>query len=332
MDKLPSHMTVIAISSPGGPEVLVPEQREVPQPGPGEILVKIAAAGVNRPDVLQRMGKYVVPPGASDLPGLEIAGTVVALGEGATRHKIGDKVMSLTPGGGYAEYCLVPDSHAMTVPPNLSLIEAAALPETVMTVWHNVFERGALKPNETLLVHGGSSGIGTTAIQMAKAFGAKVIVTVGSKDKVDACIKLGADVAVDYKTQDFVAESKTATGGKGVNVILDMVGGDYVDRNYDAAATEARIVQIAFLGGPKTTVNVAKIMAKRLWHTGSFLRPRSKEEKAAMVNAIEANVLPWIAAGRVKPLIDSTFSLKDAAKAHARMETSEHIGKIVLTV
>lgn len=332
MIHLPSQMTVIAISTPGGPEVLVPEQREVPKPGPGEILVKVAAAGVNRPDVLQRMGKYVVPPGASDLPGLEIAGEVVALGEGATRHTIGQNVMSLTSGGGYAEYCVVPDSHAMRVPPDLTLAEAAALPETVMTVWHNVFERGALKRGETLLVHGGSSGIGTTAIQMAKAYGAKVIVTVGSKDKADACLKLGADVAIDYKTQDFVAECKTATGGKGVDVILDMVGGDYVDRNYDAAATEARIVQIAFLGGPKTTVNVAKIMAKRLWHTGSFLRPRSKEDKAAMVSAIEEHVMPWIALGEVKPLIDSTFALKDAAKAHARMETSQHIGKIVLTV
>ncbi|HEY0236394.1 MAG TPA: NAD(P)H-quinone oxidoreductase [Afipia sp.] len=332
MEKIPSHMTVIGISTPGGPEVLKPEQREVPKPGTGYILVKIAAAGVNRPDVLQRMGKYPVPPDASDLPGLEIAGTVVALGSGAVKHKIGDKVMSLTSGGGYAEYCAVPDNHAMTVPDNLSLIDAAALPETVMTVWHNVFERGALKPRETLLVHGGSSGIGTTAIQMAKAFGAKVIVTVGSKDKAEACLQLGADVAVDYKTQDFVAECKTATNGNGVNVILDMVGGDYVDRNYDAAATEARIVQIAFLGGPKTTVNIAKIMTKRLWHTGSTLRPRSREDKAAMVNAIEANVLPWIAAGRVKPLIDSTFSFKDAAKAHARMETSQHIGKIVLTV
>jgi len=332
MDMFPSHMTVIAISSPGGPEVLVPEQREVPKPGPGEILVKVIAAGVNRPDVLQRMGKYVVPPGASDLLGLEIAGEVVALGEGATRHQIGQNVMSLTSGGGYAQYCVVPDSHAMRIPPDLTMVEAAALPETVMTVWHNVFERGMLKRDDTLLVHGGSSGIGTTAIQMAKAYGAKVIVTVGSKDKADACLKLGADIAVDYKTQDFVAECKAATGGKGVNVILDMVGGDYVDRNYDAAATEARIVQIAFLGGPKTTVNVAKIMAKRLWHTGSFLRPRSREEKAAMVSAIEEHVMPWIALGEVKPLIDSTFALKDASQAHARMETSQHIGKIVLTV
>ncbi|RTL78115.1 MAG: NAD(P)H-quinone oxidoreductase [Bradyrhizobiaceae bacterium] len=332
MDQLPTHMTAIAISSPGGPEVLVPEQRELPKPRAGEILVKVEAAGVNRPDVLQRMGKYPVPPGASDLPGLEIAGTVVALGEGASKHKIGDRVMSLTAGGGYAEYCVAPDAHAITIPDGLSMKQAATLPETVMTVWHNVFERGALKPHETLLVHGGSSGIGTTAIQMAKAYGAKVIVTVGGQDKADACLKLGADVAVNYKTQDFVAEAKAATGDKGVNVILDMVGGEYVDRNYDAAAVEGRIVQIAFLGGPKATANFGKLMMKRLWHTGSTLRPRSDKDKAAMVKAIEATVLPWILKGQLKPLIDSEFSLKDAAKAHARMESGQHIGKIVLTV
>lgn len=332
MDKLPSHMTVIAISQPGGPEVLVPEQRELPKPRANEILVKVEAAGVNRPDVLQRMGKYPLPPGVSDLPGLEIAGTVVALGTDATKHKVGDRVMSLTAGGGYAEYCVAPDAHAIAIPDGLSMKQAATLPETVMTVWHNVFERGALKKNETLLVHGGSSGIGTTAIQMAKAFGAKVIVTVGSQDKVDACLKLGADIAINYKTQDFVAEAKAATNDKGVNVILDMVGGDYVDRNYDAATIEGRIVQIAFLGGPKATANFGKLMMKRLWHTGSTLRPRSNEDKAAMVQAIETTVLPWILKGQLKPLIDSEFSLKDAAKAHARMEGGQHIGKIVLTV
>lgn len=332
MDKLPSHMTVIAISTPGGPEVLVPEQRAVPVPGANEILVKVEAAGVNRPDILQRMGKYPVPPGASDLPGLEIAGTVVALGAGATKHKIGDKVMSLVAGGGYAEYCLAPDRHAITIPANLTVNEAAALPETMMTVWHNVFERGRLQPGETLLVHGGSSGIGTTAIQMAKAFGAKVVVTVGSEEKCEACRKLGADVAINYRTQDFVAEAKAATNGAGVDVILDMVGGDYVDRNYDAAATEGRIVQIAFLGGPKANANFGKLMMKRLTHTGSTLRARSVDDKTAMVDAIEATVLPWIADGRVKPLIDSTFVLADAPKAHARIETSQHIGKIVLTL
>ena len=332
MDKLPAQMTVVGISKFGAPEVLIPEQRAVPQPGAGELLVKVAAAGVNRPDVLQRQGNYPVPPGASDLPGLEIAGEVVAVGSGVSKHKVGDKVMSLVAGGGYAEYCIAPDAVAMSIPQNLKITEAGALPETLMTVWHNVFERGGLKSGETLLIHGGSSGIGTTAIQMAKAAGAKVIVTVGSQDKCDACLKLGADHAINYKTQDFVAETKTITDGKGVNLILDMVGGDYIERNYDAAAIEGRIVQIAFLGGPKATVNFSKLMTKRLHHTGSTLRPRSVQDKAAMVNAIEATVLPWIAAGRLKPLMDSTFSLKDAVKAHERMETSQHIGKIVLRV
>jgi NADPH2:quinone reductase len=332
MDKLPTHMTAVAISKPGGPEVLIPEQRPVPQPGPHQILIKVAAAGVNRPDVAQRSGSYPPPPGASDLPGLEVAGEVVALGEGVTKRKIGDKVMSLVAGGGYAEYCLTHETHAIPVPSNFSMIEAAATPETLMTVWHNVFERGGLKPNETLLIHGGSSGIGTTAIQMAKAHGAKVFVTVGGQDKADACLKLGADAAINYKTEDFVAKTKELTGGAGVNLILDMVGGDYIDRNYDAAAVEGRIVQIAFLGGPKASPNFAKLMTKRLHHTGSTLRPRTVEDKAAMVTAITAKVLPWIAEGRLKPLMDSTFPLKDAAKAHARMESSQHIGKIVLVV
>ena len=251
MEKLPAQMTVIGISKPGGPEVLLPETRRVPVPGPGEILVKVAAAGVNRPDVAQRSGAYPPPPGASDLPGLEIAGEVVALGAGASKHKLGDKVMSLVAGGGYAQYCIAQDAQAMAVPPSLSIQEAGAIPETLMTVWHNVFERGALKPGETLLIHGGSSGIGTMAIQLAKAFGSKVIVTVGSQDKVDACLKLGADRAINYKTEDFVAEVKAATNGAGANVILDMVGGDYIDRNYDAAAVDGRIVQIAFLNGPR---------------------------------------------------------------------------------
>ncbi len=332
MDKLPAQMTAIAISKPGGPEVLVPEQRPVPKPGPNEILIKVEAAGVNRPDVLQRMGLYAVPPGASDLPGLEVAGEVVALGEGVTKRKIGDKVMSLVAGGGYAEYCLTHESHAMSVPKGFSMTEAGAVAETLMTVWHNVFERGGLKPGETLLIHGGSSGIGTMAIQMAKAHGAKVFVTVGGQDKVDACLKLGADAAINYKTDDFVARTKALTDGVGVDVILDMVGGDYIDRNYEAAAIEGRIVQIAFLGGSKATPNFAKLMMKRLHHTGSTLRPRSVADKAAMVSAIEAKAMPWLASGRVKPLMDSTFPLKEASKAHARMESSQHIGKIVLTV
>ncbi len=332
MEKLPAQMTVVGISKPGGPEVLLPETRSVPAPGPGEILVKVMAAGVNRPDVAQRSGAYPPPPGASDLPGLEIAGEVVALGADTTKHKIGDKVMSLVAGGGYAQYCIAQDAQAMTVPPSLSIQEAGAIPETLMTVWHNVFERGGLKPGETLLIHGGSSGIGTMAIQLAKAFGSKVIVTVGAQDKVDACLKLGADRAINYKTEDFVAETKTATSGAGANVILDMVGGDYIDRNYDAAAVDGRIVQIATLGGAKATVNIAKVMVKRLLHTGSTLRPRSNADKAAMVAAIEAKVMPLIRDGRVKPLMDSTFPLEKAADAHRRMETSEHIGKIVLAV
>ena len=332
MDKLPAQMTAIAISKPGGPEVLLPETRPVPVPGNGELLVKVAAAGVNRPDVAQRSGSYPPPPGASDLPGLEIAGEVVAVGPGTHRHKVGDKVMSLVAGGGYAEYCIAPDAHAITVPDSLSMTEAGALPETLMTVWHNVFERGGLKSGETLLIHGGSSGIGTMAIQLAKNFGARVIVTVGSRDKAEACLKLGADHAIDYKTEDFVAATRELTNGAGVDVILDMVGGGYIEKNYDAAAIDGRIVQIAFLGGPKATVNFTKLMTKRLTHTGSTLRPRSAEDKAAMVSAIEARVLPLIRAGKVKPLMDSRFPLREAAAAHRRMKTSQHVGKIVLTV
>ncbi|WP_398475495.1 NAD(P)H-quinone oxidoreductase [Tardiphaga sp.] len=332
MEQLPAQMTVVAISKPGGPEVLIPETRDVPKPGPGEILVKVGAAGVNRPDVAQRSGSYPPPPGASDLPGLEIAGTVVALGDGATKHKLGDKVMSLVAGGGYAQYCIAQDAQAMPVPEGFSMLEAGATAETLMTVWHNVFERGGLTAGETLLIHGGSSGIGTMAIQLAKAFGAKVIVTVGSQDKADACLKLGADHAINYKADDFVERVKDITNKAGVELILDMVGGDYVDKNFDAAAVDGRIVQIAVLNGPKATINPAKIMVKRLHYTGSTLRPRTNEAKAAMVSAIEAKVLPLLQAGKVKPLMDSTFPLEKAADAHQRMETSAHIGKIVLQV
>ena len=318
MEKLPAQMTVIGISKPGGPEALVPETRPVPAPDPNELLIKVAVAGVNRPDVAQRSGSYPPPPGASDLPGLEVAGEVVALGAGASKYKLGDKVMSLVSGGGYAQYCIAHESIAMPIPAGLSMLEAGATPETLMTVWHNVFERGALKASETLLIHGGSSGIGTMAIQLAKAFGAKTIVTVGSQDKADACLKLGADHAINYKAQDFVAEVKALTGGTGANLILDMVGGDYIEKNYDAAAIEGRIVQIAFLGGPKATVNFAKLMVKRLHHTGSTLRPRSVGDKAAMVSTIEAKVLPLMRDGRIKPLIDSSFPLESAADAHRR--------------
>jgi NADPH:quinone reductase len=332
MEKVPSQMTVIAISKPGGPEVLLPEKRPVPAPGPNEILIRVEAAGVNRPDVAQRSGSYPPPPGASDLPGLEVAGEVVALGEGAGKHKLGDKVMSLVAGGGYAQYCIAQDAQAIAVPSSLSMLEAGATPETLMTVWHNVFERGQLQGGETILIHGGSSGIGTMAIQLAKAFGSKVIVTVGSKDKADACLRLGADHAINYKAEDFVAAAKKITSGTGPNVILDMVGGDYVERNYDAAATDGRIVQIALLGGPTATANFARLMVKRLHHTGSTLRPRSNADKAAMVGAIEAKVMPLVRQGRIKPVMNSTFPLEKAADAHRRMESGEHIGKIVLTV
>ena len=329
---LPATMTAIAIREPGGPEMLVPEPRPVPAPRPGEILVKVAAAGVNRPDVMQRRGLYPPPKGAPDIPGLEIAGAVVACGDGVTRWKIGDQVTALVVGGGYAEYCVAVEGHALPVPAGLSATQAAAIPETFFTVWHNVFERGGLKAGETLLVHGGSSGIGTAAIQLAKNFGARVIVTAGSAEKCEACRRLGADVAVDYKTEDFVAAVKQATDGKGADVILDMVGGDYVERNYEAAAVEGRIVQIAFQGAAKATVNYMRLMLKRLHHTGSTLRSRSNADKTAIARAIEAKVWPLVAAGKVRPVIDKTFPLAEAAAAHARMESSQHIGKIVLTV
>ncbi|MEA2948460.1 MAG: hypothetical protein QOI40_3790 [Alphaproteobacteria bacterium] len=330
MPALPAQMTVIAIRAPGGPEVLVPEQRPLPQLAPGEVLVKVAAAGVNRPDVMQRRGLYPPPKGATDIPGLEIAGEVVALGTAVTRWKLGDKVMALVVGGGYAEYCPAHESHALPIPPGLTAVEAAAVPETFFTVWHNTFERGRLRTGETLLVHGGSSGIGTTAIQLAKAFGARVVTTAGSDEKCAACRRLGADVAVNYKSEDFVAATKAATDGKGADVVLDMVGGDYIARNYEAAAVEGRIVQIAFQASSKATVDFQRILLKRLTHTGSTLRSRSIPDKGAIARAVEEHVLPLIAAGKAKPLIDSTFPLAQAAAAHARMESSAHIGKIVL--
>jgi NADPH2:quinone reductase len=329
---LPATMTAIAIRAPGDPEMLVPEERPLPNPKAGEILVKVAAAGVNRPDVMQRKGLYPPPKGAPDIPGLEIAGTVAACGPGVTRWKTGDAVTALVVGGGYAQYCVANEGHALPIPGGLSPREAAALPETVFTVWHNVFERGALKPGETLLVHGGTSGIGTTAIQLAKSFGARVIATAGSAEKCEACRKLGADVAIDYKSEDFVARTKEATDGKGADVILDIVGGDYIERNYEAAALEGRIVQIAFQASPKATVNFTRLMLKRLHHTGSTLRSRSDADKTAIARAVEAKVWPLIAAGRMHPVMDQSFPLGQAAAAHERMESSRHIGKIVLTV
>jgi NADPH2:quinone reductase len=328
---LPTTMTAIAIKAAGGPEMLVPVQQSVPVPGDGEILVKVAAAGVNRPDVMQRKGLYPPPKGAPETPGLEIAGEVVAAGKGVTRWRRGDKVMALVIGGGYAEYALAHEGHALPAA-NLPMVEAGAIPETFFTVWHNVFQRGALKAGETLLVHGGSSGIGTTAIQLAKNFGAKVIVTAGSQEKCEACRKLGADLAVNYKTEDFVEKVKTATDGKGADVILDMVGGDYIARNYEAAAVEGRIVQIAFMSSPKAEVNFQRIMLKRLHHTGSTLRSRSVADKSAIARDLEDKALPLISAGKVRPVIYKTFPLDQAATAHALMESDAHIGKIVLSL
>jgi len=331
-ETIPVKMNAVAISEPGGPLMLKLERRDVPKPGPGEILIRVHAAGVNRPDVLQRKGAYPPPPGASDLPGLEVAGEVAALGAGAERWRVGDQVCALTPGGGYAEYVKVHGSNALPLPAGFTYTEAAALPETYFTVWHNVFERGALKPGETLLVHGGSSGIGTTAIQLASAFGAYVIATAGSKEKCDACLRLGADRAVNYREEDFVEAVKDATGGKGANVILDMVGGDYVGRNYSAAAVEGRIVQIATQGGAVASADFSKLLVKRLVHTGSTLRPRSVEFKGAVAAALEAQVWPLLATRRVAPVLDMIFPLKEAWRAHERMEEGEHIGKIVLDV
>ena len=331
MSTLPTRMTAIGIKAPGGPEMLVPEQRPMPVPGEGELLIRVRAAGVNRPDVMQRKGLYPAPKGAPDIPGLEIAGEIAALGPAIKRWKEGDRVMALVVGGGYAEYCLAYALHTMPVS-TLPLVEAAAVPETTFTVWHNVFERGNLKEGETLLVHGGSSGIGTTAIQLAKQFGAKVFVTAGSEEKCEACRQLGADLAINYKTEDFVAAVKKATDGKGADVILDMVGGGYIERNYEAAAVEGRIVQIAFQGSPKATVDFRRIMLKRLHHTGSTLRARSVADKGAIARAVEDKVLPLLAAGKVRAVVYKTFPMREAAAAHALMESSAHIGKIVLTV
>ena len=329
---LPQTMLAIGITSPGGPDVLVPETRLVPLPGLCEILVHVKAAGVNRPDILQRKGGYPPPKGASDIPGLEVSGIVVALGEAVTRYQLGDVICALVPGGGYAEYCTVHETNALPVPHGLSMEEAAGIPETFFTVWTNVFDRGALKPDETLLVHGGTSGIGTTAIMLAKAFGSRVIVTAGSDEKCQSTLRIGADRAINYRKEDFVAETLSFTDGLGANVIRDMVGGDYIARNYAAAARDGRIVQIAFQGGSKVEVDFVPLMMKRLTHTGSTLRPRSFEEKALITKALEAQVWPLLVQGRCKPIIHAIFPLKEAAKAHRLMESGVHTGKIILAV
>lgn len=329
---LPTTMNAIEIETPGGPEVLKPVTRPVPEIGENEVLIKTAIAGVNRPDCLQRMGGYPPPAGASDIPGLEVAGEIVAAGSKVSSENIGKEVMALVPGGGYAEYVNVDMNNTLTIPKGLSIEEAGAIPETFFTVWHNVFQRGGLLPGETFMVHGGTSGIGTTAIQLAKAFGATVIATAGTDDKCDACIKLGADHAINYRNEVFEERTKEITNGKGVDVILDMVGGSYTGRNYKAAAMDGRIVQIAFLGGPKAEANFMPIMLKRLTHTGSTLRARSVDFKAQIATELQTKVWPLIEDGKIKPVMDSSFALKEAAQAHERMESSGHIGKIVLKI
>jgi NADPH2:quinone reductase len=329
---LPAKMRAVEIAKPGGPEVLTPAERALPQPKPHEILVKVAAAGVNRPDILQRMGLYAVPPDASDLPGLEIAGTVAAIGADVKMWKVGDPVCALTHGGGYAEYCVTPEVQALPVPKGLSMTEAASLPETFFTVYSNVFDRGALKAGEVFLVQGGSSGIGVTAIQVAAAMGHRVFATAGSDEKCAACVKLGAEKAFNYKTQDWAEELKNATGGKGVDVILDMVGGDYVPKELKSLAVDGRLVMIAFLGGMKAEVDLGMVMTKRLQITGSTLRPRTIEFKGQVAKSLRERVWPLVDAGKIKPVIYKTFPLAEAAEAHKLMETSQHIGKIVLTV
>lgn len=326
-------MRAIAMTAFGGPEVLVETSRPDPVPAAGELLVKVTASGINRPDVLQRKGAYAPPPGASDLPGLEIAGTIVG-GDAdelaAAGFQLGDRVCALVAGGGYAEWCAAPIVQCLPSPAGLSDIEAASLPETFFTVWSNVFDRGRLQAGETLLVQGGSSGIGVTAIQLAKAMGARVIVTAGSDDKVAACLALGADVGINYKTQDFVAEVKAATGGKGVDVVLDMVAGDYVAREVQCVADDGRIVIIAVQGGINSGFNAGELLRRRLLITGSTLRPRPIAFKAAIAAALKATVWPLIAAGRIKPVINRVFPAAQAAQAHALMESGEHVGKIVL--
>jgi len=332
MDMKVIAMKVIEVAAPGGPEQLRLAVRPVPQPGAGEVLIRVAAAGVNRPDVVQRQGLYPPPPGASDLPGLEVAGSVVALGNGVSGLREGDQVTALLSGGGYAEYAVAAAPLCLPIPEGLSLVEAAALPETYFTVWSNVFERGGVKAGDTLLVHGGTSGIGTTAIQLGTALGAKVFATAGSPEKARICEKLGAVRGIDYRGEDFVEVIKQATDGRGVDVILDMVAGSYVQRNIEAAAVEGRIVIIAVQGGVKAEIKANMLMVKRLTLTGSTLRPRTVAQKGAVAEAVRKHVWPLLAAGRVKPIIHATFPLAEASEAHRLMESSSHVGKIVLTI
>ncbi len=329
---VPATMRAVRIHEPGGPEVLTVEERPVPEPGEGELLVAVAAAGVNRPDVMQREGHYPPPPGASDVPGLEVAGTVAAIKRGVVHFEVGDEVVALVPGGGYAEFCTVHASNALPLPEPLTPVEGAGVPETTFTVWHNVFQRGALRRNEWLLVHGGTSGIGTTAIQLAKAFGAHVAATAGSDAKCAAMRKLGADCAINYRSKDFVEAVKEATDGHGADVVLDMVGGDYLMRNLDAIAEEGRLVQISTLAGPKTRIDLRRIMMKRATLTGSTLRNRPIPFKSELAHAIHEAVWPVIKRGEYKPIIDNVFPLDQVVEAHQRIDSGEHIGKIILSM
>jgi putative PIG3 family NAD(P)H quinone oxidoreductase len=333
MTTLPTTMTAIEIANPGGPEVLRAVTRPMPVPGMGEVLIAVKAAGVNRPDIMQRKGQYPPPPGASDIPGLEIAGTVVTVGLGVHRLKVGDEVCALVTGGGYATYCVAPEPQCLPVPKGFSLVEAAALPETFFTVWHNVFERGRLTPGESILIHGGSSGIGTTAIQLAKALGAGAIfATAGNRDKCNACEKLGATRGIDYRHEDFVQVVREATANRGVDVILDMIGGDYIPKNLSILAVEGRHVSIATQHGVMAEVNFVTIMGKRLTLTGSGLRPRSVEDKGAIAASLRQKVWPLLDAGKVKPVIFRTFPLTEVGEAHRLLESSSHTGKIMLSV
>ncbi len=332
MPPLPDAMTVVEITEPGGPEKLVVSRRPLPKPGTGEALIRVAAAGVNRPDCLQRQGGYPPPPGASDIPGLEVAGTIAALGEDVTEWRIGDAVCALLTGGGYAEYCVAPAPQCLPIPAGLSLLQAAALPETFFTVWSNVFDRARLQPGETLLVHGGTSGIGTTAVQLGKALGSRVFATVGGVEKIQPCLDLGAERVINYREEDFVQVIKEATNNRGVNVILDMVGGDYVQRNFSALAVEGRLVFIAFLRGAKVELNLAPVMMKRLTITGSTLRARPVADKIPIAQALRQRIWPLLAHGTIKPAIDQIFPLTEAAAAHTLMESNRHVGKILLQV
>jgi NADPH2:quinone reductase len=328
----PALMRAIEIAQPGGPDVLRLVERPVPQPGSGDVLIRVAAAGVNRPDVFQRLGRYTPPPGASDLPGLEVAGTVEAVGAEVTRWRRGDAVCALLAGGGYAEYCVAPAPQCLPIPSRLDFVAAAAVPETFLTVWANVFDRGALQSGESILVHGGSSGIGTTAIQLGRARGARVFATAGSDDKCRACEALGAERAINYRTDDFVARLREITDGRGVDLVLDMVGGEYTARNLSVLAVDGRLVQIAFLQGATVTLNLQLVMQRRLTITGSLLRPRSVAEKGAIAAAVEREIWPLIESGAVAPRVHATFPLAHAADAHRLLESSAHVGKIVLLV